>query len=319
MISKTKLALLIPAIVPLLLYLTLNHKGDLDYYLYQNDDTSIRNYLISLPLKSFAIINKSISFIILSYSAILFYFTLRFRKYLNKYLLFYLLLFSPFLFFPSKESLTFILVLSIFQLAFKRKWIILILLSVISILRPFYFPLILLIVFQLYFSKLSITFLFFSGSLLFSIFFFLYQEQLIMAFEIFKSYGVDYFENSVSAGTTDFKFIETLKNSSPRVALKSLIWRTYNPSWMLNLNSFTKYFYFGCYLLLFFLGFKFLSLDKKKIFRIHERFLIIVVGTIGILPLVSINAGSAIRYLSPMPLLVFLLWHTRFIQKSLES
>lgn len=303
MLNVKKIHLFLASIIPLALFLLLGHKGDIVYYL-ENNDSSFRNGVMFYIFRTLNVLNSSLFYIIFLYSLSAFLILKTALKTIPKELTFYSLILSPFLFFPSKENVSLVfLFLSLKFSSENRRFRSLLLLITAIALRPFYFPLLIL-----FFKKAKAIHIILILFLIFIFYCWMPQYALRLDFteilQTFIGYSKGYFESAINAGTTDFLFLNDLEEKKILKIIFEMYYRIIFPFWILFLPGISKYLYLFLYLFIAYFTLKVLSSNfslKKGVLR---NILYLLFGLFGTLPLVTINAGSAIRYLSLLPFFV---------------
>lgn len=297
-INLTKFTLLICAFIPLFLHLLTGHIGDLNYYINVNDN-SIRTLFSSVIFKLIWSIIPNYTYLILIWSLLIYIISSRVIKYLNNYSKATILSISPFLFFPSKESMLFLIFMISIILFRKHEKIKQLTIMVSSlIVRPMLLPLILFS-----YSKKLMYILGYIAILIFLIFFLTFEniwQSIEQLFFIARSYAYGYFASANLAGSTDFEFLNSMNDMRIIEFMLTSFFRFMFPVWMLDLNLSSKIYFCIYFNILIFSAIHFSSVrpSQSNLFAFLITYFVIGICLIGFLPLCITNAGSAVRYLS---------------------
>ena len=288
-------------IITIILVFLTNHHGDLDYYINEKDN-SLRNNLISFIIYPLTILSTDKSIISYLWASIFSFVLIRYSKYLTSQQSIAIMMLSPFFLVPSKEGLVLIISFLAMILIKRGKYQTgYLMLLIVCLIRPFFAPLIISIIAinynKRYFSYVLIAYII---ALLMAINF---EPELL---QIITSYSVGYYQSSEFAGTTDWLFLDNAQSKTGEVDLiLEILIRSLIPIWMLNLG-FQGKIYFIWYIGIIY--FTVIILYKNSILKKnYSLFNIIFFILIGIIPgsvLLVTNAGSAVRYLSPLPFLI---------------
>jgi hypothetical protein len=125
--------------------------------------------------------------------------------------------------------------------------------------------------------------------------------------EYVNGYLIGYYDNALNAGTTDWEFIEHVRNETSITSLLlTILSRCFIPVWMLFLGG-AGTLYFIWYLIVEFTSitiiYSFIKNHNYGFLKIHT-FAVFSVAIIPISILLVTNAGSAVRYISVIPLIL---------------
>jgi hypothetical protein len=306
-INLTKVTLLICSIIPFFIHLLTGHIGDLNYYIFANDN-SIRTLFSTLIFKLIWFITPNYTFLILIWCVLIYLISSRVIKYLNNYSKVTIVSVSPFLFFPSKESVLFLFfMISIILFSNHKKIKRLIIMTSTLVVRPMLMPLILFS-----YSKKLLYILGYISIFFFLIFFVAVEniwQSVEQLFFIARSYAYGYFASANSAGSTDFEFLNSMNDMGIIEFMQTSFFRFMFPVWMLDLNLSSK-IYFCIYInILIFCAIHFSSYrpSPSNLFTFLITYFVIGICLIGFMPLCVTNAGSAVRYLSLAFIVVLLI------------
>lgn len=278
--------------------------GDVEYFIYEND-SSWRNGLMSFIIRPLYGFTGSVQLLAVVW-AILFCLMLNsLRRKLTFSHLLYVFMFSPFLLFPSKESIVAFFAILWTGAAISYKYRNYLYFPVIFILRPFFLP---TLAFSLLLSSTSriILLAVTAGACCLALPFLpSLMAMWPIYLESYFSYAHGYFASAQYAGTTDWIFVNEAKffpiswTTFLHFASRSLI-----PFWMLGLGSISAYFYFFLYCFSMVTAFIWSrnALSKGGFRRPSAAAaLIVVIAVLAASPLLISNAGSAVRYISVLP------------------
>jgi hypothetical protein len=303
--KKTYLILIAVIIVNILIYAT-GHQGDLNYYINESDE-SIRNSIMSIVLKPLIYINRNVFFIATAWSilvGLIFYLN---KNFIPKIFFIYTIILSPFILFPSKDSLVIIFSLIGIVLLSKNIFVNLLIVILIVAVRPFY-ALAFLIALGFIFIKTKIRKIFASIILLIvtTYTYLLFGLNIDNIISSFYSYSFGYFYAAEDAGTTDWKYIEFVQGiGSSYEIFVSMILRALFPIWMIAIQSLTSKLYFIIYIYVLIVSIK-IIFYKANIKNNNKQMTIIFLASLFLmLPFLVTNSGSSIRYISTLPFILF--------------
>lgn len=280
--------------MPIALHIISGHIGDLQYYT-SNYDYSWRTLLSTSNYRILFQLTGNYTILILVWSIILFILckiTISRLSLIGKILL---LVNSPFLFFPSKESTIFVLfLLARFLIRNFRMPRTLSLIAFLSIIRPMLIPLLFSNTMQ------RIAFILLICGAVSTLFIADIITSIITSIEIAKAYSYGYFITAENAGSTDYEFLHSIPDTDAFEYLKSIMVRILFPIWMLNLGLTGK-----MYFLIYCLNLVYTLTSVLKSFSTGAGAVTVAVSLIFFTmslamfaPLCVVNAGSAVRYLS---------------------
>jgi hypothetical protein len=303
--KKTYLLLVAIIIFNILIYAT-GHQGDLNYYINESDE-SIRNSIMSIALKPLTYFNKNVFFIASTWSifvGLLFYYK---KKFIPKIFFIYAIILSPFIFFPSKDSLA--VIFSLIGIVLLSKNIIINLLIVILIVavRPFYALAFLITLGHVFFkTKIEKIFAILLLLVITTYTYFVLGLNIDDIISNFFSYSFGYFYAAEYAGTTDWKFIEFAQGiGSSSELFVSMILRAIFPVWMISIHSLTSKLYFVIYIFVLIVTFKVILNKVNLKNKVKEMIIIFLAAMILMLPFLVTNSGSSIRYISSLPFILY--------------
>ena len=129
------------------------------------------------------------------------------------------------------------------------------------------------------------------------------EDFVIDAANMLIEVNILYFDD-ICAGTTDFNFIsDQSQSSSIFESIINCVVRTFFPFWMIQFNSFTAKYYFVAYCLSVISSAIIMCSNKNRMIL----FLTFLLTMILLSPFVSVNAGSAARYVSVLPFIMYCL------------
>lgn len=234
------------------------------------------------------------------------------RRYIPEILFIYTFLLSPFILFPSKESL--VVVFSIIGVAVISKNILFsyVLAILIVVVRPFYsLALLAALSVSLIRTMTLKILLFLASSLVVGYSVINYSDYAGDVISAYFSYSVGYFDSAENAGSTDWQYIEILKEKEAGLDLfMSFIGRSLFPIWMLYIPGITPKAYFFIYLFTFYVCMKIIYCGPNNDYdvKIKRAMIFVFLGSLLLmLPILVTNAGSAVRYISPLPYFLFLI------------
>lgn len=315
---RKKILLILGFLAVVALTTLTGHQGDLDYFI-NTDDGSFRNGLISAVILPLTFISSSPIFIILSWAIIV---TLSLYLVLDKFNLHYFMyvaMFSPFLLFPSKDSLVLLLFTISIVCGQRYKFIYLVLCSAIMLIRPYYALITVYIAARRLFPKFNISIYVVSLVLvLFVVAGVLGYEQFNEIMNSFLSYTVGYFYAAEEAGTTDWNFLNSMSISEFNyyIIVEFLV-RALFPLWMVKLDGVSSKIYFLMYVYLICYSMS-IVIKNNKIMRSAKRntfaSVVLLLSILPAMPILITNAGSSVRYLCTLPLLMYMLNMTTSIK-----
>lgn len=296
--------------VNVLVYLT-GHQGDLSYFLNESDG-SLRNSLMSIILTPVTIISINEFFIATTWSMFVGWLIYINRRNIPKILFIHTFLLSPFILFPSKESL--VVIFSVIGVAIISKNILFsyVFGILIAVVRPFYSLALLAALSVSFIKTMVLKILWFLASCLvvgYSIIY--YGDYASDVISAYFSYSIGYFDSAEDAGSTDWKYIESIKEKEAGIDLfMSFIGRSLFPFWMLSIPGITPKAYFFIYLFNFFVCIKIIYCGSNNDSNIELKRAMIFVflgSLLMLLPILVTNAGSATRYISSLPYFLYLI------------
>ncbi|QWE18968.1 hypothetical protein [Polynucleobacter corsicus] len=216
-----------------------------------------------------------------------------------------LIILGPFLLIPSKESLvflSFLVFISLLMGGFKYRATLVI--SILFLVRPFFAP-IFLVLMMIRRSKKPIKLIYiYLSFILIALVYLLFNTQAI---EYINGYSIGYYEGALNAGSTDWGFIEDARNqTSIALLVATIFFRCLMPIWMLFLGG-TSSIYFIWYVFIEFISIMTIYLFIKNFHYRYLKINTIALFLIAITPLSILlvtNAGSAVRYISILPLIL---------------
>ena len=304
-INLTKFTLLICAFIPLFLHLLTGHIGDLNYYVNVNDN-STRTLFSTVIFKFIWSLIPNYTSLILIWSFLIYLISSRVIKYLNNYSKITIVSVSPFLFFPSKESMLFLCFMISIILFRNQRIKQLAIMTSSLIVRPMLLPFILFS-----YSKKIMYILGYIAIFFFLIFFVAFEniwQSIEELFFIARSYAYGYFASANAAGSTDFVFLNSMNNMGIIEFMLTSFYRFMFPIWMLDLNLSSKIYFCIYFNILIFsvIHFSPVRQSHSNLFSFLITYFVIGICLIGFLPLCITNAGSAVRYLSVAFIVVLL-------------
>jgi hypothetical protein len=297
-----------------------NYNGDLDYYR-QNFGGSLRNLPVSLLLFLPLSLGFSNSCIYIAFSLLM---AIIFLRYINQWSLLvpHIFIASPFLLFPSKDGLFFLLL--IFALSYRRTPIGLLTAFFSCLIRPFYsLPFLLLFMRILLPGRVRVSNKFVLPTIFIP--FLVLIALFYLQFDHIQCLLMDYllapnslFVAAKHATTTDWQF---LSHYNPEVqgtfrSLAILFIRSIFPVWMTQVTN--NYYYFlvalssiaTClYLLLQTLLLPAFDGSRRRYFLLgsFDLLLLIIPSSVALVT----NAGSTARYISTLPIAFYYLLDSR--------
>jgi hypothetical protein len=286
-----------------------DHTGDLQYYLVQRDGT-IRNGIVGnllLPIYKIIENEQAITFVWALavtgaiYSA---------RRYISFQMCAYIALVAPFILIPSKESVVALMLCAIGVPFFKNIRVRHLIFIVAILLRPQYS----VILSILLFSKLSYKFLCVASTLLLlgtTTIIFITESAFEELLKIWLAYVNGYFIFDSNAGSTDYGFLANFDLQDPiEKNIVEIGFRALLPIWIMNIDSKLAPFYAVYYIIII----SYSTWLLKAHFHLRGRMELLTayvgIAILAILPaapLLVTNAGSTIRYLSVLPILIYLM------------
>ena len=302
-LNKTKFTLFICCLIPIVLHLSTSHIGDLKYYV-SIDDNSFRSKIGSSVYLALWKISGNYTFVIVAWSVIQFLITIKTIKKLDNAMKLLMILISPFLFFPSKESSIFSI--SLLMILFLRHRYIrrTLIWTVLALVRPMLLALILAKNMKFYSLIILINI-----ALFFSVNIDIINHSFESLVQLTLRYSIGYFQTAVTASSTDFQFLDSLKSMETHQYLIEGITRFAFPVWMLDLNLTSKA-YFLIYIFIFINVARLINKGTTL-----SSFVIAyskgVILLIPFMPVCIVNAGSGVRYLSAAVILIFVINENR--------
>lgn len=282
-----------------------NHHADLEYYLYDSGE-SARTGLMKIAVYPFFYVTENLDAICILWGAFFIGVAIKLQRNLSVISCYLLIILGPFLLIPSKESLvsfSFLVFISLLVGGFKYRAMLAI--SILFLVRPFFAP-IFLVLMMIRRSKKPIKLIYIYLSFIF-IALLAYLLFYTQAIEYINGYLIGYYEGALDAGSTDWGFIEDARNqTSVALLLASVLFRCLMPFWMLFLGG-TSSIYFILYLFIEFISIISIYLFIKNYNYRFLKIYTIALFLIAIAPLSILlitNAGSAVRYLSILPLIL---------------
>jgi hypothetical protein len=212
---------------------------------------------------------------------------------------------GPFLLIPSKESLVFLSFLVFIRLLMKGfKYRAMLAISILFIVRPFFAPIFLVLMMIWWSNKpIKLKYIYISFTLLAIIYLLLNTQNI----DYINGYLIGYYQDALDAGSTDWEFIESAKNqTSLALLLAQVLFRCLIPVWMLFLGA-TSSIYFLLYIFIEFVSIVTIYFLLKNCNYKYLKINTIALFLIAITPLSILlvtNAGSAVRYIAILPLIM---------------
>jgi hypothetical protein len=281
-----------------------NHHGDLEYYLYDIGEFD-RTELMKIVVSPFFFITENLDAICILWGAFFTGVAIKLQRNLSVMSCYLLIFLGPFLLIPSKESLiflSFLIFISLLVRGFKYRAMLTI--SILFLVRPFFAP-ILLVLMMVWGSKKPLKLIYiYLSFILIALVYLIFNTQTI---EYINGYLIGYYDRALNAGSTDWEFIEEARNqTSVALFLASILFRCLIPVWMLSLGGVSS-IYFIWYTLIECISIITIYLLIKKRHYRYLKINTITLFLIAIAPLSILlvtNAGSAVRYISILPLML---------------
>jgi hypothetical protein len=281
-----------------------NHHGDLEYYLYNFGEFD-RTELMKIVVSPLFFITENLDAICILWGALFTWVAIKLQCNLSLISCYLLILLGPFLLIPSKESLVFLSFLMFISLLVRGfKYRAMLAISILFLVRPFFAP-IFLVLMMVWGSKKPLKLIYIYLSLiLVALIYLIFNTQTI---GYINGYLVGYYDSALNASSTDWEFIEEARNqTSVAIFLASILFRCLIPIWMLSLGG-TSLIYFILYILIECVSIITIYLFIKKKHYKYLKINTISLFLIAIAPLSILlvtNAGSAVRYISILPLML---------------
>lgn len=280
------------------------HHGDLEFYLYLSG-SSPRTGLMKVVVYPFSLITQNLDAICIMWGSVVVGLSIHLQRYLSKAACYLLLMLGPFLLMPSKESLVFLCCLISVSLYISGRKYFALLPSVILILvRPYYVPIVvILLIIGIRKKPIRLTIIYFL-IIIGGLYLLFTSENMI---DTLNGFVINYYQGALDAGTTDWDFIEVARHESNITNYFGLIlFRCLMPVWMLEVGIAGKA-YFIWYITIEIVSLRTIYLFIGNAGYKYLGFNSIILYLISLLPacvLLVTNAGSAVRYISLLPLIL---------------